>query len=488
MKLADLCDGIARLVNPDTGDIEIVHITYDSRKAQYGSIFTAIEGTNRDGHDYISTACQLGAVCVLTSKPEKVPCYMPIIQAENPRQAMARLARRLYDYPDRALKVVGITGTNGKTSFTFLVSHVLRPLGLAGRIGTLSYFNGISEEPASRTTPESTELFRNLGEMVANGCAYAALEVSSHGLILQRVLELEIRYAVFSNLSQDHLDFHGDMESYFQAKCRQFDLLAEGGVAIVNWDDPYGRRIEIPEQASLLRYGQSPEAELRFEVVDLNIKGSLFDVIYGDQRVRFHLPLIGKHNIYNFVPAIGVGMLEGRTLTEMADDTVGITPIPGRTELLTSGRDFGVIIDFAHTPDALDKVLAACAEVKPNRLIVVFGAGGDRDHSKREQMGKIVDTYADVILLTSDNPRTEDPAAIMDMVQAGIKHPLGECFFRNWDRKEAIELALEMADKGDLVVIAGKGHETTQEIMGVHHPFNDRMVAVNWLRARDEGD
>lgn len=487
MKLAELVDDFGELQNPDTADLEVNHITHDSRKVQFGSMFVALEGKEHDGHNYIAASCQMGAVCVLTHDPERVPCRMPIIRAAEPRKAMALMAQRLNDYPDRKLCVIGITGTNGKTTTTYLVNHLLRTLGRAGRIGTLSYFNGVSEEKSVRTTPESSEIYRCLGEMAANSCTYASLEISSHGLMLDRVLGISLRYALFTNLSQDHLDFHGDMETYFQAKHRQFEMLIPGGVAIINYDDEYGRRIKAPHHAQTIGYGEHPDADLRFETISLTVTGTEFDVFWQGQKVRFRIGLLGKHNIYNFVGALAIALKEGRSLEEVSDDHRDLPQVPGRMESVNQGQNFGVLIDFAHTPDALEKVMEACKSTDPNRLIVVFGAGGDRDHDKRPLMGQMVDRYADVLVLTSDNPRGETPEAIMDMVQEGVSRPLGETFFRDWDRREAIRTAINMARPGDLVVIAGKGHETTQEIRGVHHPFSDRMEAARAISARREG-
>ena len=485
MKLVELAEGIGQLLEVDPGsrEMEITQITHDSRKTQYGSIFVAIEGSNTDGHRYIGAAAQLGATCVMTAKPERVPCHIPIIQVTEPRKAMALAARRLHNYPDRHLRVIGVTGTNGKTTFTFVVNYLLMPAGRSGRIGTLSYYNGVSEERATRTTPESSEIYRCLGEMVANRCRYASIEISSHGLTFDRVKGLNLRYAVFTNLSRDHLDFHGTMERYFEAKQKQFALLVEGGTAIINGDDPYGRRIEVPDHAKTVYYGEGENCNLRFTMKKLDVKGCWFEVAWQGETALFHIPLLGRHNIYNFVAALGVALGEGRTLAEMSGTHDALTPVPGRMEILNMGQDYGVIVDFAHTPDALEKVLQACRETNPNRLIVLFGAGGDRDQEKREEMGSIVDRFADVILLTSDNPRFEDPESIMDMVQTGIARPKGESFFRNWDRRETIKLALDMAKPGDLVLIAGKGHETTQEIRGVHHPFNDRYIAANIIQS-----
>jgi len=487
MKLKELAMGIGTLLGDRAGDLHISGITHDSRNVQQGSVFVAIEGARTDGHRYIGVAMQLGALCIVTSNPEKVDFAVPVLQVENPREAMAHLARKLYGYPDQQLRIIGVTGTNGKTTSTFLINHLLKPLGKSGRLGTLSYFNGFSEEKAPRTTPESNELFQMLGEMRNNGCRYAAIEISSHGLDFGRVLGMELQYGIFTNLSQDHLDFHGDMEHYFQAKSKMFRMIRPGGVAIINGDDAYGRRIRVPDGVRCIHFGTGEHCQLRFKILSLKTSGSEFEAYFEDQKATFYLPLMGKHNVYNFVGAIAVCLGEGRTLAEMVPQAKAVPPVAGRCETLDLGQEFGVVIDYAHSPDALEKVLKACREIRPNRLILVFGAGGDRDRTKRPEMGAMADRYADIIILTSDNPRNEDPHAIMGMVERGINRAPDECFQKEVDRRQAIHQALRIAKPGDLVLLAGKGHETTQEISGKFYPFNDREVASHYLRMMGRG-
>lgn len=486
MKLSELGQDIGSLLGEGAADTSITHITHDSRKVQHGSIFVAIEGALSDGHDYIARASQLGAVAVVTNRPDKVPCCLPILQVAVPREAMALLARRLYGYPDRKLKVIGLTGTNGKTTITYLVNHLLKSLGKSGRIGTLSYYNGVSEERATRTTPEASELYRSLSEMVANGCTYVAMEISSHGLAMGRVLDLEVHYAIFTNLSQDHLDFHKTMEAYFQAKQILFSKLPKGSYAIVNWDDAYGRRLQIPAHTHLIRYGQHEQAELRFEVKKCTVDGSKFTLYYQGEQQDMHIPLKGIYNIYNFCGALAVALLEGVSLNQMQTEIQSIATVPGRCERVELGQNYSVMIDFAHTPDALMNVLSSCREITKGRLITVFGAGGDRDPGKRSEMGQMADEYAHIVVLTSDNPRTENPESIMDRVQQGIKRPLGPSFKRYPDREQAIAESIELAQQDDLVLITGKGHETYQEIGRKQYTFDDRQVAAQYIQARLE--
>jgi UDP-N-acetylmuramoyl-L-alanyl-D-glutamate--2,6-diaminopimelate ligase len=489
MKLAELAKGIGILHDHShQSDREIVHVTHDSRKVMSGSLFVAIDGEKTDGHRYIGCASQLGAVCIMTNKPEKVAFELPVLQVENPREAMALVARKLYGYPDKKLIVTGVTGTNGKTTTTYLLNHILRPLGRAGRIGTVSYYNGVAEEKALRTTPEAPEFFQLLCEMVLNDCKFASVEVSSHGLYMKRVFGLELSYALFTNLTRDHLDFHGTMEAYFQAKALQFKLLKPGGMAILNADDAWAHKIEVPEGRHTVWFGQSEKTDLRFRIIESNIKGSRFEVTYQDASAVFELPILGDHNVYNFCAALPVAVNEGRTLKDIAATLGDVRTVPGRCEMVDLGQNFGVVVDYAHTPDALVNILQAMRRLNPNRLITLFGAGGDRDQEKRIEMGAAAHQYSDVIVLTSDNPRSEDPHVIMDMVAKGIDREEGEHFIREVDRKYAIERALAMAEPGDVVVLAGKGHEVTQEIKGRFYPFSDREMAADLLQAmREEG-
>lgn len=488
MKLGELSHGIGALLNvPDTGadDIQINHITHDSRKVQHGSIFVAIEGAQVDGHDYIACASQLGALCIVTQSPDKVPCSIPTLKVESARVAMAQLARKLNDFPDKKLKIIGLTGTNGKTTGTYLIQHLLLPLGKCGRTGTLSYYNGLGEEKASRTTPEASDAFRTLGEMVVNGCEYSAMEISSHGLVMNRVRGMEVTYAIFTNLTQDHLDFHETMDDYFSAKKSLFaDHLIPGGVAIINWDDPWSHKLEIPDHARTLKVGKHEDADMKFTVEELSTNGSTFHVSFEGQEQVFHIPMLGIHNIYNFCTSMAVALLEGRTMKEIAGETRGLCSVPGRSEILDLDQDFGVMVDFAHTPDALKNVLVSCREITKGRLYVIFGAGGDRDHGKRAEMGQMADKYADIIMLTSDNPRSEDPEAIMDMVGEGIDREVGPTYLRQWDRAAAIKEVIQKAQTGDMILIAGKGHETSQQIGKTFHPFDDRLVASQCIQAK----
>ncbi|MCB1042248.1 MAG: UDP-N-acetylmuramoyl-L-alanyl-D-glutamate--2,6-diaminopimelate ligase [Acidobacteria bacterium] len=468
------------------GQVEITHITHDSRKVEPGSLFVALEGKHFDGHTYLGRAAQLGAVAVLSGHPERVHMNMPCIVAAQPRRSMAQLARRLFGAPDTKLKVIGVTGTNGKTTSCFLLGQMLEQIGLCGRMGTLSYFNGVSEERAHRTTPESSEIYMTLNEMVKNCCQFAAIEISSHAMMFDRVFGMELTYGLFTNLSQDHLDFHGDMESYFQAKQLMFELLKPGSIAIVNADDAYGKRIRVPEGVILKHFGGSANYDLFFDDLTLTARFSEFSLHYKGEAQSVRLPLLGMHNVYNFMGAALVALEEGLSLAEVARLARTLKAVSGRMETVAGTPSFQVVVDFAHSPDALEKVVSCCKSLTKGRLILVFGAGGDRDKEKRPLMGAVADKYADVVVLTSDNPRSEAPESIMDMVARGINRHSD--LIRQADRYKAIEYALSVAREDDLVLIAGKGHETHQEIAGEFFPFNDREVTLRILRRMEAKD
>jgi len=486
MKLDVLCDGIADLNASSPLLPNINHITNDSRKAEPGSLFVAIEGAVYDGNRFIAHACQLGAVAVLTSKPQLVPCGIPALVSNEPRKAMALLSRKLYGFPDRELELIGVTGTNGKTTTAALVDQLLAGKGLAGRIGTLSNYTGVSEEVAIRATPESTEVYQMLREMVTQRCVYASVEISSHALVLYRVWGLTLRYAIFTNLTHDHLDYHKTMDAYFQAKMKIFDLLAPKGTAILNGDDPYCEKISLPGR-TCFRFGQRAGVDLRFDDIELGPRSCRARFHYkGDSRV-IEVPLLGLHNLYNLAGAMLVALLEGVTWDEIERVAVKLKPAAGRMEALDFGQKFGVVVDFAHTPDAMEHVLKSCRSFVTGSIHVVFGAGGNRDQAKRPKLGMIGSRFADHLYITSDNPRNEDPADIADQIVSGVDPEFSS---DSWhvilNRRQAIARALTAAKPGDLVLILGKGHETTQEIAGVFHPFNDRSAVSQILCGRSD--
>ena len=488
MKLDVLCDGIVAMGWRSPMIPEICHITHDSRKVEPGSLFVAIEGLVFDGNQFIAHACQLGAVAVLTSKPDLVPCGIPTLVCSEPRKTMALLARKLYGFPDKELRIVGVTGTDGKTTTAFILDQLLAAKGLAGRIGTLSNYTGVSEEAAVRATPESSEVYQLLREMVTQKCVYASMEISSHALMLYRVWGLTLQYAVFMNMTKDHLDYHKTMENYLRAKLKIFELLAPQGIAVINSDDPYGQRI-ASEQNRIATFGRGPDCDLRFEAVQFTGKSSTAHFFSEGKRYTFQIPLIGLLNLYNFAAAALVARLEGISWEEIQEVAGRLKPTPGRMESLNLNQPFDVVIDFAHSPEALENVLKSCRTFTRGKVHLVFGAGGNRDREQRPLLGLAASGNGDRLYATSDNPRMEDPLQILNEVTSQIQEDCltGKCQVIV-DRREAIKAAINQAGPDDLVLIAGKGHESTQEIAGVLHPFNDRDVASELiLKRKDNG-
>jgi UDP-N-acetylmuramoyl-L-alanyl-D-glutamate--2,6-diaminopimelate ligase len=460
------------------GEVEITALAYDNRKVEPGTLFFCVPGFTRDGHDFAADAVQRGAAALVVQRP--LGLGVPEVVVDDVRDAMARAAQAFSGDPSRRLQVVGITGTNGKTTTAYLVRAALEAGGVqCGLLGTVTSVIGGEERPTERTTPEAIELQATLAEMWSRGDRAAAIEVSSHALELKRAYGVRYAASVFTNLTQDHLDFHPDMESYFLAKRKLFTEL-DAGAAIVNVDDAYGRRL-ADELERVTTFAISSEADWRVTHLRTGLSGSdfvLWTPHHGE--VPVSLPLPGRFNVLNAVAALAVAT----ALTVDIEDAVrGLAEIrvPGRFEPVDEGQEFAVLVDYAHTPDSLENVLSAARELGSGRVIVVFGAGGDRDRGKRPQMGEIGARLADVAIVTSDNPRSEDPEAIVAEVAAGA----GSSVTCEVERRAAIFAAVGMAAPGDVVVIAGKGHEQGQEFAdGRKEPFDDVAVAREALRGR----
>jgi len=466
-------------------DVSVKAITDDSRAVRTGSLFVAVRGEQVDGHQFIPAAVQAGAAALVTQQP-LAGFSIPCVRVADSRKALGWLAARFYGEPSSRLRMIGVTGTNGKTTTTYVCKALLESLGQrVGLIGTVAYQIGTDALPASHTTPGALELQQLLARMVAAGCTAAVMEVSSHALAQDRTSGCEYDVAVFSNLTQDHLDFHGTMENYFQAKLRLFTGLTGTQKprkrAIVNLDDPSGDRIRRLCPAPVWTYGLKAPADLRAEQVRLSLAGTRFTAATpaGSFPVESHL--VGEHNVYNLLSAIGVALHEGATPEQVRQAVLQVTNVPGRFERVMAGQAFTVVVDYAHTEDALVRLLTAAQALKTGRIITVFGCGGDRDRGKRPKMGRAAVQYSDVVILTSDNPRTEDPLAILQEVEVGVVEALRqrpEVQYRNVpDRREAIEVAVREARPGDMVLIAGKGHEDYQIIGTKKFHFDDREVA-----------
>ncbi len=457
-------------------DLEISHLAHDTREVRAGTLFFCVPGFTRDGHDLASAALERGAVALVVERP--LDLGVPEVVVGSVRAAMAPAAARFCGDPTARLPVVGITGTNGKTTTAFLLRELLEAAGRpCGLVGTVTSFVGGVQRPTVRTTPEAIELQATFAEMLAGGDGACAIEVSSHALALHRADAIHWAVAVFTNLSQDHLDFHADMEDYFLAKRRLFDAAAsEDAVSVVVVDDAYGVRLAatLPDAVTV---GFSEDAHVRAEDVSSDSAGASFTVDGRDYRIR----LPGRFNVLNALCAIASARALGLDDEAIAAALAQAGPVPGRFEPVDEGQGFTVIVDYAHTPDSLENVLRAARELTAESVICVFGAGGDRDRAKRPLMGEVAATLADTAIVTSDNPRSEDPDAIIAEVLGGT----GGHAQAIADRRAAILHAIGLADGGDVVVIAGKGHERGQELAGGRKiPFDDVAVAREALRGR----
>ncbi|WP_306601208.1 UDP-N-acetylmuramoyl-L-alanyl-D-glutamate--2,6-diaminopimelate ligase [Geothrix sp. 21YS21S-2] len=462
-------------------DAEVAHVTCDSREAAPGWAFVALKGGVRDGADFVPAALAQGACAILADRDLDVP--VPFARLGQGRRTMAHLARRLYGRPDLALALIGVTGTNGKTTTTTLIRQLLLGSGLGcGLVGTVLNAAGALEEEATRTTPESPAFYRWLRRSVEAGDAASAVEVSSHSLMLDRVEGARFKVGLFTNLTQDHLDFHGDMETYFEAKAR---LFAQCGAGLANADDPYGRR--LLERPGVLGYAIEGPGSYRAEDLVLTPTGTSFRLATPRGAFDVRSPLLGRFNAYNLLAALAALAEAGFAPGALLPAVAGLTGAPGRLDRVDCGQPFGVMVDYAHTPDALEKLLTEGRRLLPEggRLHVLFGCGGDRDRTKRPLMAAAVAGVADVLWHTSDNTRGEDPERILDDAALGIPEALRanpERYHRVADRALAVTQALAACRPGDLLLLAGKGHEPYQDIRGTKHPYSDRGAVETVLR------
>ncbi|HLY49281.1 MAG TPA: UDP-N-acetylmuramoyl-L-alanyl-D-glutamate--2,6-diaminopimelate ligase [Solirubrobacteraceae bacterium] len=460
----------------DVPDVEISGLAYDNRAVTPGTLFFCVPGFTRDGHEFAADAVRRGAVALVVERP--VRAGVPEVLVGDVRAAMAPAAARFYGDPTSELAVAGVTGTNGKTTTAFLIRAVLEADGRqTGLLGTVTSLIGGRERSVERTTPEAIDLQRTFREMRDGGDVACAMEVSSHALALRRADAIHFAVAIFTNLTQDHLDFHPTMEDYFQAKRRLFTDAAPAH-AVINRDDPYGARLAA-ELASATTFGLSQNATYRAAEVETGLHGSRFTIVGPDGSTEMNSPLRGRFNVYNVVGAFAAVRALGVEAEVAAKALAEAELVPGRFQPVEEGQEFAVLVDYAHTPDSLQNVLEAARELTPGRLHVVFGCGGDRDPGKRPLMGQIARALADRVIVTSDNPRSEDPEAIIDEILTGSGSDVEHLV----DRREAIEQAIAAARPGDVVVIAGKGHEQGQEFeAGRRIPFDDATVAREVLR------
>ncbi len=464
-------------------------IAYDSRRVQRNGLFVALRGEKSDGHDFIDQAIEKGATVIVAERNPAVAGRATIVVVENTRSALADLGAAFYQYPSRRLRMAAVTGTNGKTTTTFLLKHIVENAGVrCGLIGTVRYEIAERILPATRTTPESLDLRELLAQMVNADCRAAAMEVSSHALAQERVRGIEWNVAVFTNLTQDHLDFHGTMENYFEAKARLFTSLGDQKlkpkpVAVINIDDDYGQKLvdKIDNRVSVVTYGMGARADFRASNYRMEVGGTSYQLDARGKSYLVRVPLIGRFNVANSLAALAAANSLGISLRDAVLSLAKSPQVPGRLELVPAKRQFQVFVDYAHTPDALLNVIKTLRELQPHRLIVVFGCGGDRDKQKRPLMGEVVDRHADFAIITSDNPRKEDPEAIIAQVEKGFR---GKKHEKITDRAAAINRAIELAQPRDIILIAGKGHENYQEFADHTIPFDDVQVAKRAIENR----
>ncbi|HYE65248.1 MAG TPA: UDP-N-acetylmuramoyl-L-alanyl-D-glutamate--2,6-diaminopimelate ligase [Pyrinomonadaceae bacterium] len=477
---------VARAVNGRlTGDEdrEVAGVTHDSRQVGEGSLFVAIRGARVDAHRFVDQVMASGAIGIISERTRPENFASAWLEVRDARRALALAAAEVYGHPSRELQLVGITGTNGKTTTSYLVASIAEAAGEpVAMIGTVEYRIGSERFKAERTTPEATDIQRFLRRAVEAGCRTAVMECSSQAIDFRRCDALHLSVAVFTNLTRDHLDHHGTMEAYFAAKRRLFDgSLAEEPprASIINIDDAYGLELARDLKKGgrrVITYALGAEADVMAREVKYSLEGMRFHLRTPVGRRDLHSPLVGRPHVYNILAAVGSGLETGSDLDRIARAIETCTGAPGRFERVPHDGDFAVVVDYAHTEDALLNVLRTAREVAQGRIITVFGCGGDRDRTKRAPMGEAAASLSDIVILTSDNPRTEDPEAILADVEVGLRAS-SRPYQKIADRREAIQRAITEARAGDLVLIAGKGHEDYQIIGRDVFPFNDREVA-----------
>ena len=484
MKLAELLRGVPGLENAAPIDVEIASLAYDSRRVEPGSLFFAIQGDKADGHRFIPAALERGAVAIASERPAPAELAFRWVHVHNIRRALSAAARAFYGRPEARLKLVGITGTNGKTTTAYLLESILQAADIpCGVFGTIEHRFGGRVLPALNTTPESLDLISYFAELVESGGRAAVMEVSSHALAQERIWGFPFSAAVFTNLTQDHLDYHKDFEHYFQAKRRLFEGLGTPPpeLAVVNLDDPWGARLLVLGSLRSITYGVNSSAQVKVKQSSQTPEGTCATLLTPQGPIEITSPLLGRANLMNILAATATAVGLGIGSEKIAEGIAALRVVPGRLERVDEGQPFLVLVDYAHTDDALRNVLSTARGLARNRLIVVFGCGGDRDRAKRPLMGEAAGSLSDLAVLTSDNPRSEDPLRIMSDALVGLQKT-GKHYLAEVDREVAIRKALDQAREGDVVVLAGKGHETYQVLKDRTIPFDDRQVARRILR------
>jgi UDP-N-acetylmuramoyl-L-alanyl-D-glutamate--2,6-diaminopimelate ligase len=485
MRLKDVLAGMPLKKLNGSEDEEIQGIAYSSKSVKPGDMFAALKGVKKDGFEFVGEALNNGAAVILSDQPKPENLAKAWIQVSDTREALAQCSANFYSHPSQKMKVVGITGTKGKTTITYLLEEILNKTQFVpGIIGTISYKGPGMNLTARLTTPEAPDLQRLLSEMLAKGATHCVMEVSSHALELKRVVGIGFDVVVFANLSGDHLDYHQSMDRYFEAKKKLFFLNHKKRMAVVNRDDPWGQKLIAQLPAGAITFGIEPGAMVAAENINLTEKGIETLVKYPSGQLTLSSPLLGKPNLYNILASIAVALTLNLPVSAIKEGIASLKGIPGRFEKIDNSLGLHVFVDYAHTDDALKNLLETVRGFNPRRIILVFGAGGDRDKTKRPRMGEAAGRLADWTIITSDNPRSEDPLAIISDIEAGIKKTGTQNYQIIPDRREAIEQALSLGTEGDYILVAGKGHEDYQIIKDQILHFDDAEVIQEILQKK----
>lgn len=485
MTLKEMLIGVPAFEVFDGDETDIFGIVYSSKAVKPGYLFAALRGEKSDGMAFLSEALEKGAAAVLSERPRPQGFSKAWVQASEPREALALMAANFYGHPSQQMKVVGVTGTKGKTTVTYLLEQVFRQAGLsAGVIGTISYRGPGLDLSAERTTPEAPDLQRMLRTMLDSGATHCLMEVSSHALNLSRVTGIEFDVAVFTNLSGEHLDYHHTMDNYFEEKKKLFSLGRKNKMAVINADDSWGKKLIKELSIGVITYGFNSSSFILAEDYELSEQGIRASVKYPAGRIDISSPLLGKPNLYNILASIASALTLSLPVPAIQQGISALKGVPGRFEKIENSRGLHIFVDYAHTDDALRKLLETARELCRKRVILVFGAGGNRDKTKRPRMGEVAGVLADWTIITSDNPRSEYPMAIIADIERGIQKTGPEKYEVQPNRRTAIKQALTLANKDDYILVAGKGHEGYQIIRNKVIPFNDAKVIRSLLKGK----
>jgi UDP-N-acetylmuramoyl-L-alanyl-D-glutamate--2,6-diaminopimelate ligase len=482
MKIRNLLDGVPTVKFSGNEEFEIQGIAYSSQAVHQDYLFAALKGVKKDGYDFVQEAIEKGAAVILSERPVSSEFDLNWIEVKNARKSLALCSANFYLHPSRHLKVIGITGTKGKTTITYILESILKNSNLSpGVIGTISYRGPGLDMTAERTTPEAPDLQRMIKALVEQNASHCLMEVSSHSLELDRVTGIHFDVVAFTNLSGEHLDYHHTIERYFEAKKKLFLINQEKQIAVVNSDDRWGKRLAEELQSKTLTYGLNPRAMIRAEDYSLSEKGIEMVLRYPKGKINISSSLLGRPNVYNLLAAVAVALVLDVPEADISEGISSLRKVPGRFERVKNPLGLHIFVDYAHNDDALRNLLETARELASRKIILVFGAGGDRDKSKRPRMGKVAASLADHTIITSDNPRSEDPRTIISDIEQGMKSSGSTQYEIEVDRRKAIEHALAIAAPGDYVLVAGKGHEHYQILGDQVIPFNDIEIIQELL-------